>query len=379
MAAKLTRKLMKVFASAPGLNQIGRFGSLAAGAPTYTTDIEDIQSLSNYLGGWYSAILGNNSPAIQDRNALDLLFSYQLAYLMEMGIPEWNAATEYFIGSKVNVAGIVYTSLVDNNINQVTTDITKWKISDIQTNRTIAVDTTLLVSDAIVFIDSALTVTATLPAVASTPVGKQITVANVHAASIGIAKGNAAELVDGFNTLLIHPGQSAVLCNTGTAWTLLNKYNSVPVGTVHAWTGAYASIPPGYLLCDGAAVSRTAYDRLFAKIGITAGQGDGSTTFNVPDHRGFFLRGTDPTPVRDPGPRTAMGTGGNTGTLVNTVEAQDIVAHAHTIATINGYGGSGTTNVAGAGAPNIAPISGNAAGGSETRPMNAAVTYIIKF
>lgn len=44
--------------------------------------------------------------------------------------------------------------------------------------------------------------------------------------------------------------------------------------------------PPGFLLCDGSAVSRTTYARLFAVIGTTYGAGDGSTTFNLPDSRG---------------------------------------------------------------------------------------------
>jgi microcystin-dependent protein/Tfp pilus assembly protein PilV len=47
-----------------------------------------------------------------------------------------------------------------------------------------------------------------------------------------------------------------------------------------------ASIPAGYLLEDGSAVSRTTYADLFAVIGTTHGAGDGSTTFNVPDSRG---------------------------------------------------------------------------------------------
>jgi microcystin-dependent protein len=44
--------------------------------------------------------------------------------------------------------------------------------------------------------------------------------------------------------------------------------------------------PAGWLLCDGAAVSRTTYSVLFAAIGIDYGPGDGSTTFNLPDYRG---------------------------------------------------------------------------------------------
>ncbi len=46
---------------------------------------------------------------------------------------------------------------------------------------------------------------------------------------------------------------------------------------------ALQTLPTGWLLCDGSAVSRTAYAALFSAIGTTWGAGDGSTTFNVPD------------------------------------------------------------------------------------------------
>ncbi len=51
--------------------------------------------------------------------------------------------------------------------------------------------------------------------------------------------------------------------------------------------------PDGFLECNGAAISRTAYADLFAAIGNVWGDGDGSTTFNIPDMRGEFLRGWD--------------------------------------------------------------------------------------
>ncbi|WP_428834875.1 phage tail protein [Pseudomonas fulva] len=54
-----------------------------------------------------------------------------------------------------------------------------------------------------------------------------------------------------------------------------------------------ATPPPGWLKRNGAAVSRTTYAALFAKIGTTWGAGDGSTTFNLPDGRGSFDRGWD--------------------------------------------------------------------------------------
>ena len=57
---------------------------------------------------------------------------------------------------------------------------------------------------------------------------------------------------------------------------------------------AYAPLsiePPGWLLCDGRAVSRTVYSELFSAIGVMFGSGDGSTTFNLPSQSGRYLRG----------------------------------------------------------------------------------------
>lgn len=56
---------------------------------------------------------------------------------------------------------------------------------------------------------------------------------------------------------------------------------------------ARATPPTGWLKANGAAVSRTAYGDLYAAIGTTYGGGDGSSTFNVPDARGEFLRAWD--------------------------------------------------------------------------------------
>lgn len=64
---------------------------------------------------------------------------------------------------------------------------------------------------------------------------------------------------------------------------------------------AQSTPPAGYLKRNGAAVSRTTYARLFAKIGTTYGSGDGSTTFNLPDGRGVFDRGLDDGRGLDPG------------------------------------------------------------------------------
>ena len=67
--------------------------------------------------------------------------------------------------------------------------------------------------------------------------------------------------------------------------------NRSEVGAIKPWTKAAA--PDGYLLCNGAAVSRSTYADLFAVVSTTYGSGDGSTTFNVPQLQGKMPQGYD--------------------------------------------------------------------------------------
>lgn len=62
--------------------------------------------------------------------------------------------------------------------------------------------------------------------------------------------------------------------------------NTTPTGVINPYAGSSGYVPNGWLLCDGSAVSRTTYARLFYTIGSTYGNGDASTTFNIPDLRG---------------------------------------------------------------------------------------------
>jgi phage-related tail fiber protein len=186
--------------------------------------------------------------------------------------------------------------------------------------------------------------------------------------------------------------------DTGTVWQPLAQL--MPSGVIQAF-GGNAAAPPGWLLCVGSAVSRTTYASLFAAIGTAFGSGDGSTTFNLPDLRGQFLRGVDAGAGRDPnsGTRTAMASGGNTGDNAGSVQAS---ATAVPVAPFtNGYPGGNTgsptptdsgfvfTSSQGSGskgsdwgraaATNSLPAQQNVAGGdSETRPTNAYVQFIIK-
>jgi microcystin-dependent protein len=81
----------------------------------------------------------------------------------------------------------------------------------------------------------------------------------------------------------------------------------VPAGVVLPYAGS--AVPTGYLLCNGAAVSRTTYAALFTAIGTTFGAGDGSTTFNLPDVRGRFILGV-----------AASGTGSSLGAVGGSID-----------------------------------------------------------
>lgn len=130
--SNLPRKLQKIFGgSLSASGNIARFGSLAAGAPAYSTDLDQIQT-AEWLGAWAAALInapgGLSSPALQDMNAVLLVLSQQLAYVLQKGIPDWLSTQEYFTDDFVKVAGVVYISKTDNNTgNNPTSDANNWK------------------------------------------------------------------------------------------------------------------------------------------------------------------------------------------------------------------------------------------------------------
>jgi microcystin-dependent protein len=151
---------------------------------------------------------------------------------------------------------------------------------------------------------------------------------------------------------------------------------AMPSGAVSAYAGT--AVPTGWLLCDGTPVSRTTYSLLFNAIGTAWGAGDGSTTFNLPDMRGLFLRGVDGAAGIDPdkASRFANNTGGNTGNNVGSEQSDQLQSHNHSISTLGStisvLGGLATANTPGG------STSTNSTGGNETRPSNVYVYYIIK-
>jgi hypothetical protein len=86
--------------------------------------------------------------------------------------------------------------------------------------------------------------------------------------------------------------------------------------------------PEGYLLCDGSAVSRVQYSQLFRALGTLYGDGDGATTFNLPDMVGRFCRGWGPVSPLDP--TRTFGSYQDDGVGLHTHVIQPI-EHTHTI------------------------------------------------
>ena len=148
----------------------------------------------------------------------------------------------------------------------------------------------------------------------------------------------------------------------------------LPIGTIIPFAGS--QIPSGWLLCDGSSVSRSTYSNLYTALGNTWGSSS-STTFNLPDLRGRFLRGVDSGSGNDPdaSSRTAINSGGNTGDNVGSYQNDEFKSHNHGISTSSG---SGTNSVMRGGGINSGS-STSYRGGNETRPKNAYVNYIIKY
>lgn len=172
-----------------------------------------------------------------------------------------------------------------------------------------------------------------------------------------------------------------------------------PPGSIIAYTMQTA--PIGWLVCDGSAVNRVIYAALFSVIGTTFGAGDEQFTFNLPDYRGAFLRGSGTS-------------NGFSGPNVNVSQTDAIRSHTHS-ATVNDTGhahtqtssnddfnnnsgaypsGSGVnpnpsyaqydsgtrtwTNTINSNLTGITVTIGNT-GSTETRPYNYGVVWLIKY
>lgn len=159
--------------------------------------------------------------------------------------------------------------------------------------------------------------------------------------------------------------------------SVIPSSGGVPVGTIIAYGGT--TIPAGWEFCDGRSLSTTGtYAALFDAIGSNWGS-TSAGTFRLPDLRGRFTRGRDATGGNDPdvGTRTSLFANGSIGDNVGSYQADELKSHQHSFnmntQAVNQSGASAVSNA------NVNTGQTSFTGGSETRPINAYVNYIIKY
>lgn len=122
---------------------------------------------------------------------------------------------------------------------------------------------------------------------------------------------------------------------------------------------AGVNVPNKYLECNGAAVSRTTYANLFAAIGTTYGVGNGSTTFNLPDLRGEFIRGWD------------HGKGVDSGRALGSSQTEMVGTHNHTA--------TGSSDVQGAHTHSLKKYSNNSGANKKYQPASPDGSHTISW
>jgi len=181
----------------------------------------------------------------------------------------------------------------------------------------------------------------------------------------------------------------------GAAWGGLAS--GVPVGTI--LTHAANTPPSGFLECNGSAISRSTYATLFSTIQTTFGVGDGSSTFALPDLRGQFVRGWANTGSTDASRAFGSSQTDQNKNHTHTTDSQTLTGNAsHMSGSFHQNGsatgifskgssqsaegarttGSATAAALGVDATHSHTIS-SSGGGTEARPKNIALMYIIKF
>lgn len=179
--------------------------------------------------------------------------------------------------------------------------------------------------------------------------------------------------------LSLNPGEWIFFFLDSGAWIPFSQnlaINQVYPGDIKA--AAIAGASAGWLECDGSAISRSVYAALFNVIGTTWGAGNGTTTFNIPDFRGEFLRGWD------------HGRGVDSGRSFASAQADQLQGHYHLLAQAAGYGSGSGTELMSESASTSKTINqaqtiitdgtnGTPRVGAETRPRNKSIMYCIKF
>lgn len=334
--AKLDRKTLTVFGlDAPG-NDVTKFGSPATGTPVYTQDIETIQALAAWADGWRDAlVLTNKAPFMQDMNAFCYVHSYELAYVLQEGVPAWDDGTTYYEGSIVKKDGSfeLYGSLTDDNIANALPDQTNDANWQYLNPASVPVGTSMdfmgrripagfLGEDGTAV--SRTTYAALFAAICEITTGNTT---NGSAIVTNIPDTTYIKVGDFVSGTGVPAGATVLSVNSGTQVTLSANATATNVGTAI----------------------------VFAPWGI----GNGATTFNTPDTRRRVSVGVGGAGTATLGNRV----GATGGEETHTLTIPEMPAHTHQaatgleVSTLNNGGGSGkidsnTSSTGGGGAHN---------------------------
>lgn len=121
MSTNLPRVVQKIFgANADTDDAIAQFGSVIAGQPYLTGDIEEIQALNAWRNGWVGSTITNKRyPTSEETTGINKVVTQQIAYILQKGLPEWSAEETYYTNSFCQIDGTIYVSLTDNNIGNI--------------------------------------------------------------------------------------------------------------------------------------------------------------------------------------------------------------------------------------------------------------------
>lgn len=220
-----------------------------------------------------------------------------MAYLNHVGISEWDSKTTYKANvSFVNRSGTVYKAKSQNIDKDPTLNQDIWEISwatysDFY-NLSNRVDK---IENEEGYLDLYVSKANPVFTVETKGVGYN-NITNSSGFSFDTSTPvviNNDTIVARFSDQMTTEDASKSVATTEWVQELLSKLGDMfaPTGSVVAM--ATRVVPQGYLECNGNTVSRSEFSKLFSVIGTSFGSGDGSTTFNLPDLRGQFVRGFD--------------------------------------------------------------------------------------
>lgn len=171
--AKIPRKTQKIFGSSAGATGITEYGSPASGTPVYDTDLDNIQTVVWGTGWSGAALAGTEIPTFQDFNAIHFVATNQIGYLLQEGIAEYDAGTEYHTNSIVKKTGTyeIYGSKVNANTGNAlpaAVDDANWQYLGSLANLVNAGSGVYLQSDVFTY-NGELSITTAIPEDTSTP------------------------------------------------------------------------------------------------------------------------------------------------------------------------------------------------------------------